>query len=114
MSGVEVTSGAHPAPYIRLVGELDGSATGAVLDAYGTLRSPHSDEVLLDLHDVAYLDSSGLALVVQLLGLVRADGRRLRVAGLSPHFREIFAITRLDEHVVMNADTAAARADQRS
>ena len=55
--------------------------------------------MLLDLGRCAYINSSGIALVVGLLALCRADGRRLSARGVSAHYRRLFDITRISDHL---------------
>ena len=60
-----------------------------------TLEAQNADR--LDFHDVAYINSTGIALVVRLLADARRDGRGVRAVGLTPHYVEIFRITRLSD-----------------
>lgn len=54
-----------------------------------------SARVLLDLSNVAFLDSSGLGAVVAVMKLLGAD-RRLELAGLTPTVAKVFRLTRMD------------------
>jgi len=49
--------------------------------------------------DTGYINSTGIALIVRLLADARRDHRDVRAAGLSPHYVEIFRITRLSDYV---------------
>ena len=53
--------------------------------------------VVLDFGRLAYMNSGGIGLLVTLLVRARREGRRLMAVGLSPHYRQILALTRLDE-----------------
>lgn len=52
--------------------------------------------LVLDLSGVPYMDSSGVATLVEALQRSRTAGCRLLLAGLTPKVRSIFAISRLD------------------
>ncbi len=52
---------------------------------------------MLDFARTNYINSTGIALIVQLLANARARGIALSARGLSPHYREIFEITRLSD-----------------
>jgi anti-sigma B factor antagonist len=52
----------------------------------------------------AHVDS--IPLVVRLLADARRDGRGVRAVGLTPHYREIFRITRLSDFMDIEGDAA--------
>lgn len=56
-----------------------------------------SKKVVVDLEKVAYIDSSGLATLVEVLKRVRSQGGSLGLAGLSDKVRSLFEITKLDK-----------------
>ncbi len=58
---------------------------------------------------MSYINSTGIALIVGLLGRARADGVPVSACGLTDHYREIFEITRLSDF--MTIDDAGAGAD---
>ena len=70
--------------------------------AYAQVESAHA--VLLDFSHVAYINSTGIALIVGLLARARKNGQALSAAGLSPHYREIFEITRLADFMTIVED----------
>jgi anti-sigma B factor antagonist len=56
----------------------------------------HGPFIVLDFHDVEFLDSSGLGLLARLLDRARAAAGNLKVCALSPKLRDVLRITRLD------------------
>ena len=67
-------------------------------------------DVLLNFAEVDYINSTGIALIVGLLGRARAEGRTLAACGLSDHYREIFEITRLSDFIALYPDETSAPA----
>jgi anti-sigma B factor antagonist len=57
--------------------------------------------VVLDLQQVAFLDSSGLGAVVAVMKLLGPD-RRLELAGLTPTVQKVFRLTRMDSVFVIH------------
>lgn len=53
--------------------------------------------LVIDLKDVTYMDSSGVASLVKILSSVRKAGRTLRLASPGHRVRSILEITRLDK-----------------
>ncbi len=93
---------------IRLTGDIDGSAEegmGAAWDQTAGAR-----EVLLHFGATEYINSTGIALIVGLLARARAERVEVRATGLSPHYREIFEITRLSDFMTILPDAPEAAA----
>lgn len=92
---------------IDLVGVLDGEAATALTEAFAT-ASPDADRILLNFEPMTFMNSSGIALVVELLARARREGLAVHAAGLSDHYRHIFEITRLSDFMTIHGDMASA------
>ena len=64
--------------------------------------------MVLDFEGAGYINSTGIALIVGLLAKARARGLPVRAFGLTPHYREIFEITRLADFLAITADEDSA------
>ncbi len=94
-------------PVIELVGDVDARAEQALSAAYS--EAGEATGVMLDFAGVTYMNSTGIALIVGLLARARANGQTLSVCGLTPHYREIFEITRLaDFMTIVDAEEGSA------
>jgi anti-anti-sigma factor len=92
---------------VRMRGDLDSRADDTLTAAYGEVAASGSKRMTLDFRDVGYINSTGIALVVRLLADARRDGRGVRAVGLTPHYREIFRITRLSDFMdIVEGDAA--------
>ena len=98
----------HP-PVIELGGQIDADAASTLLEAWEH-AAPGATRVVLDFTDTDYINSTGLAVIVQLLARARASHCEVHAVGLSDHYREIFEITRLSDFVTLHADRTAALA----
>jgi anti-sigma B factor antagonist len=101
------------AAVIELSGEVDGSAADVLTDAYASAVGPGADTepittVVLDFAAVDYINSTGIALIVSVLARARAERRKVVASGLSPHYREIFDITRLSDFIELFPDLDGA------
>ena len=56
------------------------------------------------------MNSGGIGLLVTLLVRAQRQGKRLKAVGLNEHYRQIFALTRLDEAIGIHDTTDAALA----
>jgi len=59
------------------------------------VQSPHCGALTVDLYDVAYIDTSGLAMLMELLRAARLQGKDLRLSGLRERPRYLLEATRL-------------------
>jgi len=66
--------------------------------------------ILVDLSRVSYMDSSGLAVLVEALQRLAGNGGKLGLFGLGQSVRHIFEIARLDQVFQIFPDESAARA----
>lgn len=77
-------------------GDIDLETSPAVrkvlLDCVG-----RSETVLVDLGGVGYIDSSGVAALVESLQTARKGGRRFLLAGISEGTRRVLELARLDK-----------------
>jgi anti-sigma B factor antagonist len=63
----------------------------------GEIKEKHTKKVLLNLKNVRYIDSSGIASLVEGLKASRDSGGRLILYGLSPSVREVMELSRLQK-----------------
>lgn len=86
---------------LALKGELDISSAAQVEDALGRIESGQPGLVLIDLRELAFMDSTGLRTVVSADSRAREQGRRLAVVRGPEAVDRIFSLTRLDERLEM-------------
>jgi anti-anti-sigma factor len=87
-------------PVLELIGDIDASAERALQEAWYEAAAGAAS-VVLDFARTTYINSTGIALIVQLLANARARGIALTARGLSAHYREIFEITRLSDFMAI-------------
>ncbi len=100
---------AGSATILRIHGEITGASEEVLMDAYGRAGSGVRS-VVLDFGDLEYMNSGGIGLLVTLLVRAQRAGQRLHAIGLSDHYRQILALTRLDEAIGIHDDESAALA----
>lgn len=96
------------AAIIELRGEVNASAEATLSAAYAQAERDDPEVILLNFAQVDYMNSTGIALVVGLLARARKSKRRIVACGLSPHYREIFEITRLADFMPVFGDETSA------
>lgn len=103
------------AAVIDLVGDVNARAEQSLDDAWAEATREDTGAVVLNFEDAGYINSTGIALIVGLLAKARAHSIPIRAYGLTPHYREIFEITRLADFLAINPDEdSAVRGAERS
>ena len=81
---------------IQLVGRItltDG--TDLLRDTLQRLINERRTNLLLDFHEVPYIDSTAMAVVIRTLLTVRRQGGELKLLRVRGHVREVLTITQL-------------------
>jgi len=99
-----------PDGIFRLEGEVDLHRAPEIRAALAPVVARKLPRLLVDLSAVSYIDSSGLALLIETLQRVQANGGALRLFGLSDSVRAIFHVACLDQVFAIFPDQAAAEA----
>ena len=101
----------HPVAVLRFEGDIASTSKDAVLGAYHALPKKDAKSILLDFSKVDYINSSGIALVIQLMIEAANAGRKVSAFGLSPHFSKVFMMVGITKYAKLfptEADAMAA------
>jgi len=82
---------------IELKGELDIFSSPMLKDKLYGLIDASSTDVVVDLNDVSYIDSTGLGVFVGALKKSKQKGIGIVLKNLKPNVRKVFTITGLDK-----------------
>lgn len=93
---------------IRPHGDVDLSSSPDLRAALQEVIARNPATAVVDLAGVAYMDSSGVATLVEALQLARQGGSRLVLCSLSNRVQSIFQIARLDAIFTIVEDLDAA------
>jgi anti-sigma B factor antagonist len=91
-----------------LSGRLNALSAPAAKERLKALAQETSGRLVLDLGDLAFLDSSGLAALVSGYKAAIEVGGSLKLASLVPQVAQIFALTRLDRVFEIYPDVETA------
>jgi anti-sigma B factor antagonist len=94
---------------VALEGEIDLEQAGAVRRALLDSLKKGRD-VLVDLSQVTYIDSSGIASLVEGLQVAKKQKSGLALVAVSQRVRRVLELARLDKVFQIHADLAAATA----
>ena len=95
---------------LPLKGEIDLHVSPIVTASLNAMIEKKPDRMVIDLSDVSYIDSAGLAALIQAMQKVEAYGGKFFLVGLQETVRSIFEISRLDQVFQIFPDTNTALA----
>ena len=84
------------AAIVDVQGDVDLDRSGEFQQSLLGVMDQRPERIVVNLAEVPYMDSSGVASLVKLLGRARRQQVGLRLVGLTDRVRSIFQITRLD------------------
>jgi anti-sigma B factor antagonist len=95
---------------LPLKGEIDLHVSPSVTASLNRMIEKKPERLVVDLSEVTYIDSAGLAALIEGMQKVEGYGGKFRLAGLQETVRSIFEISRLDQvfQIFPDADAALA------
>src|SRR6476659_3620151 len=93
---------------LPLKGEIDLHVSPSVTASLNAMIEKKPRRLVVDLSEVTYIDSAGLAALIEAMQKVEGYGGKFLVAGLQETVRSIFEISRLDQVFQIFPDADAA------
>jgi anti-sigma B factor antagonist len=95
---------------LPLDGEIDLHVSPEVAELLRSMIAKKPQQLVVDLTKVTYLDSSGLAVLIEGMQNVQGYGGRFGLAGVKEDVKHVFDIARLDQvfEIYPDVDTALA------
>lgn len=89
-------------------GEIDINTAPDLKKNFEKILSKKTPKIVINFSKVTYVDSSGLATLVEILKGMRTYGGKMRLSNLSPKIKSLFEITKLEKLFDIAADEAEA------
>lgn len=80
-----------------VTGEVDINTSPEIKKVFDKLIGAKEKKIILNFKDVSYVDSSGLATLVEILKGLRSYGGKLKLSNLSTKVKNLFEITKLEK-----------------
>jgi len=87
------------AVHLKLSGELDISTAQLLEDDLHRVEAERPELIVLDLRDLAFMDSTGLRLLIMADARAKEEGRRLAIGRGNEMIQRVLHLTRLDERL---------------
>ena len=75
---------------LDIQGDITAFSESFLNDAYQTASSQGAGLILLKMDQQAYINSGGIAVLIQILAQTRQKQQRIGITGISEHFKKIF------------------------
>ena len=99
-----------PVTILAFTGDIASTSKEAILEAYHGLDAAVR-KVLLDFRGSEYINSSGIAIIIQMLLEANKSGQRtVGIFGLTPHFVKVFTMVGVGKYASLSPDEASALA----
>jgi len=98
--------GGQSVTVLRFSGDISSSSREPVLGAWQNISG--GGPVLLDFTKVDYINSSGIALIIQMLMEADKTGRKVAAFGLTPHFQKVFTMVGIAKYAGLYQDQSSA------
>lgn len=100
----------HEVAILAFTGDISSASKEAILGAYQALDGA-AGKVLLNFSGVEYINSSGIAIIIQvLLEAQKMGSRSVGIFGLSSHFQKVFTMVGIAKYATLYPSETAALA----
>src|ERR1700721_1860518 len=99
---------------LRLKGRFVTGSSAEVVSARNQLQAAGIANAVVDLGEVPYIDSTGLAFLVDLYKILQGHGGQLALAGANARVLEVLALTRIGDLIPVFDDQESAVAALRA
>ena len=101
-------------PVVSITGDIDLETSPQLREFLKPKSSKKTTRLLLDFSGVNYIDSSGLATLIEYFQAVQGFKCKLALASLSPRVKNVFEIVRLEQIFSLHPDIPSALAALKS
>jgi len=92
-------------------GDIDLNSSPTMRQKFDELIEKNISKIIINFQDVSYIDSSGLATVIEMLQRLKKSQGQLRLANLSEKLKNLFEITKIDKLFQMYSSEEEALKD---
>ena len=79
-----------PVVMLNIQGDITSFSEPFLNQAYSDANDQGAEKLLLNVEDGAYINSGGIAVLIQILAQTKKNSQQICITGLSDHFKKIF------------------------
>jgi anti-anti-sigma factor len=89
------------AAIIELHGDVNSDGDAAIKDAYRQAIENGATAVLFNMSNTAYINTSGISVLIAIVMDAKKAGHTILVSGISPHYKKVFDLVRFSVYVTI-------------
>ena len=89
------------AAVIELHGDVNSDGDAAIKEAYRQAVESGATAVLFNMSNTAYINTSGISVLIAVVMEAKKAGHKILVSGISPHYKKVFDLVRFSVYVTM-------------
>lgn len=105
----DITVEAHgPVVVLNVLGDITSFSEPFLNAAYQDANDHGAEKILLHVEENAYINSGGIAVLIQILAQTKKNGQEIGITGLSDHFKKIFNMVGITKFAKIHESAASA------
>ncbi|TDL30504.1 STAS domain-containing protein [Jeotgalibacillus sp. S-D1] len=101
---INITKQTEDTVHVAIAGEIDAFTAPKLREELGSFSQKENLNLVANLSEVNYMDSTGIGVFVGLFKGLKANGGHLKLVGLSDRLKRLFDITGLAEIMDINPE----------
>ena len=93
---------------LNIQGDITSFSEPFLNQAYKDANDQGTDKLLLNLQEGAYINSGGIAVLIQILAQTKKNKQQISITGLSEHFKKIFNMVGITKFADIHEDVDSA------
>ena len=93
---------------LDIKGDITAFSEPYLNDAYKDLNSQGAGKLIFNFEDSAYINSGGIAVLIQILVQTKRNNQQVRIAGLSEHFKKVFNMVGITKFAAIHSSVEDA------
>ena len=77
---------------LNIQGDITSFSEPYLNEAYQSLNDQGASKILLKIGQDAYINSGGIAILIQILAQTKRNNQKIMIAGVSNHYKKIFSM----------------------
>lgn len=94
---------------LKMKGDLTHTSEQRMNSAYDKAVRGKAKYLILDFHNVEYINSAGMSIIITMLTKAQEENRELAACGLTAHFQKIFNMVGLSKYITHHDTLDAAQ-----
>ena len=92
----------------NIQGDLTSFSEPFLSEAYQNANTQGADKILLKIDKEAYINSGGIAALIQILAQSKRNNQNIGITGVSDHFKKIFSMVGITKFADIHDTVASA------